>query len=366
MSPDPSQPEVADGGPARQGGVVHGGRWTRSRRRLALGALAGTGTLLAACGSDEELPQNTFDPQGPVARQLDDLIKPVGIIAGFVLVLVLALVTYAALKFRRRSEDEAPVQVHGNAKLELAWTIAPAAVLAVVGVFTVGTLFDINEIPVGEDVLEVTVTGHQWWWEYEYPATGVTTANEMHIPVGRKVAVTLLSDDVIHSFWPPKLAGKVDVISNRVNNMVIEAEEPGIYFGQCAEFCGLSHANMKLRVVAQPQAEFDAWLASNSRPAALPDSETDPDAAAGANLFRARGCASCHAVKGFAAGELGPDLTHLQQRETFAGSMFDLNERNLRRWLRNPPAEKPGSLMPDLELSEDDITKLIAYLDTLE
>ena len=335
------------------------------RRRAVLGAAAAFGLLLAACG-DEELPQDSFDPQGPVARQLDDLVKPVGIIAGFVLVLVLSLVTYAAIRFRRRSEDEAPVQVHGNAKLELAWTIAPAAVLAVVGVLTVGTVFDIDARPEGPDVLDVTVTGHQWWWEYEYPGTGVTTANELHIPVGRKVAVTLLSDDVIHSFWPPKLAGKVDVIPNRVNHMVIQADEPGTYFGQCAEFCGLSHANMRLRVVAQPQAEFDAWLASNARAAVLPDAEAEPEAAAGAALFRSRGCASCHTVKGYSAGELGPDLTHLQQRETFAGSMFDLDERNLRRWLRDPPAEKPGSLMPDLELSEDDITKLIAYLDTLE
>lgn len=355
--------ELSGGEEVHKGGGVIGGRWTSGRRLVAL--VAAAGALLAACG-DEELPQNTFDPEGPVARQLDDLIKLVGIIAGLVLVLVMTLVTYCAVRFRRRSEDEAPVQVHGNAKAELAWTIAPAVVLAVVGVFTVSTVFDINEVPAGPDVLEVTVTGHRWWWEYEYPATGVTTANEMHIPVGRKVAVSLLSDDVIHSFWPPKLAGKVDVIPGRVNHMVIEADKPGIYFGQCAEFCGLSHANMKLRVVAQTQADFDAWLASNARPAELPDAEVDPEAAAGATLFRARGCASCHTVEGYAAGTLGPDLTHLQQRETFAGSMFDLNEKNLRRWLRDPPAEKPGSLMPDLDLSEDDISSLIAYLDTLE
>ncbi|MGH9154297.1 MAG: cytochrome c oxidase subunit II, partial [Acidimicrobiales bacterium] len=276
------------------------------------------------------------------------------------------LVTYAGVRFRRRSEDEAPVQVHGNARMELGWTIAPAAVLAVVGVLTVSTVFDINKIPTGPDVLEVSVTGHQWWWEYEYTDVGVTTANEMHIPIGRKVALTLLSDDVIHSFWPPKLAGKVDVIPNRVNHMVIEAEKPGIYYGQCAEFCGLSHANMKLRVVAHPQAEFDAWLISNTRPASLPEAGTDPEAAAGAALFRGRGCASCHTVEGYSAGTLGPDLTHLQQRKVFAGAIFDINDKNLRRWLRDPPAEKPGSLMPDLDLSEDDISKLIAYLDTLE
>lgn len=339
------------------------GRGRRVGGRLALAITAAL--VLVACGKNEELPQNTFDPQGPVARQLDDLVKPVGIVAGFVLVLVLSLVLYAGVRFRRRREDEAPVQVHGNAKLEIAWTIAPAAVLLVVGIFTVSTVFDINQRPAGADVLEVTVTGHQWWWEFEYPGAGVTTANEMHIPVGRKVSVTLKSDDVIHSFWPPKLAGKVDVIPNRENHMVIQADEPGTYFGQCAEFCGLSHANMKLRVVAHPEEEFQDWLASNARPAVLPD-EDATEAVLGASLFRARGCASCHTVRGYSAGEFGPDLTHLQQREVFAGAMFDLNDKNLRRWLRDPPAEKPGSLMPDLNLSEDDITSLIAYLDTLE
>jgi len=337
----------------------HGGR------RGGPALVVGGALLLGACGSGGR-PQDTFDPEGPVARQLDDLVRPVGVIAGLVLVLVLGLVTYCAIRFRRRSDDEAPVQVHGNARAELGWTIAPAAILAVTGVFTVATVFDINEVPTGPDVVEVTVTGHQWWWEYEYPGLGVTTANEMHIPVGRKVAVTLLSDDVVHSFWPPKLAGKVDVIPNRTNKMVIEADKPGIYYGQCAEFCGLSHANMKLRVVAHPEAEYQKWLTANARPAVLPDAEANPEAAAGAALFRIRGCASCHTVQGYSAGELGPNLTHLQQREVFAGAMFDLDEKNMRRWLRDPPAEKPGSLMPDLDLSEDDITKLIAYLDTLE
>lgn len=336
-------------------------------RRLAWAAGALVFALAtSACGNkDTNLPQNTLDPEGPVARQLDDLVKPVFIIAGVIFVLVNFLVLYSAVRFRRRSEDEAPVQVHGNARLELGWTIAPALILAVVGVLTVGVIFDINARPAGADVLKVTVTGHQWWWEYEYPDHDVRTANELVIPTGVKVDVTLLSEDVIHAFWPPKLAGKVDVIPNRVNKMVIEAEKPGTYFGQCAEFCGLSHANMKLRVIAQPPAEFERWLRSNAAAARLP-SEDDEEAFGGARLFREKGCASCHTVKGYSAGEFGPDLTHLMQRETFASGIFKLDTRNLRAWLRNPPEEKPGALMPDLDLTEDEITQLIAYLNTLQ
>ena len=331
--------------------------WTRLAYLLVPMAL-----LLAACGN-EELPQDALDPQGPVARQVHNLAKPVFIIAGIIFVLVETLLVYAIVKYRRRSDDEAPVQVHGNVKMELTWTVIPAALLAVVGVLTVGTIVDLDRTPTGPDVVRVTVTGHQWWWEYEYPDLDVVTANELHIPTGQKVAITLTSDDVIHNFWPPKLAGKIYAIPNRENHMVIEADEPGTYDGQCAEFCGISHANMRLKVVAHEPAEFRAWAESNATEAELPE---DPEAAAGAAMFRAKGCASCHAVKGFAAGEIGPDLTHFQQRKVFAGAMFETNDKNLRRWLRNPPEEKPGSIMPDLKLTEEEISSLIAYLDTLE
>lgn len=334
-----------------------------SRSRLVLPAAA-MALLLAGCG-DTELPQNALDPQGPYAQKVHDLARPVFIIAGLVFVLVQGLVIYSAVKFRRRSADEAPVQVHGNVRMELTWTIIPAAVLAVVGVLTVGTIADLDRVPKGADVVDVTVIGHQWWWEYRYPEHNVVTANELHIPVGVPIALKLESVDVIHSFWPPKLAGKIDVIPNRTNHMTIQADKPGTYYGQCAEFCGLSHGDMRLRVVAHRPAQFDEWVASNARPAAIP-SESDPEAAAGAALFRSKGCASCHTVKGFAAGEVGPDLTHLQQRKVFAGAIFDLNEKNMRKWLRDPPEEKPGSIMPNLELTEEEITSLIAYLDTLE
>ena len=339
-------------------------RASNRRRRSGLAAvLAAMALVLAACGGN--YPQDAMDPEGPVARQVDELVGPVFAIAGVFFVLVEGLILYAVIRFRRRSDDDAPVQIHGNAKLELAWTIIPAAILAVVGVLTVATLIDLDRTPTGPDVVRVNVTGHQFWWEFAYPGRGVVTANELHIPTDRKISLALRSPDVIHSFWPPKLAGKVDVIPNRTNHMVIEADEPGTYYGQCAEFCGLSHADMRLRVIAHAPAEFERWVASNARPATFP-APSDTEATAGAMLFRQKGCASCHAVKGFAAGRTGPDLTHLQQRQTFAGGIFELNERNLRTWIRNPPEEKPGSLMPKLELSEDEITQLIAYLGTLK
>ncbi|HSH62295.1 MAG TPA: cytochrome c oxidase subunit II [Acidimicrobiales bacterium] len=334
----------------------------RIGRLRALSVTVAAGLMLISCG-DQDRPQDTLDPQGPIARKLDDLIDPVFVVAGLVFVLVQSLVLYSAIRFRRRSDDEAPRQVHGNAKLELGWTIAPAVILLVISVFTVGTIADINRKAEGADVVSVNVVGHQWWWEFEYPDRGVVTANELHIPAGRQVALRLTSDDVIHSFWPPKLAGKLDVIPGRTNFMTIEADEPGTYYGQCAEFCGVSHANMGLRVVAHTSQDFDEWVRTNAAAAERP---TEGAAAEGAKLFRQKGCASCHTVNGFSAGELGPDLTHLQQRKVFAGATFDLNPQNLRVWLRDPPGEKPGSLMPNLKLSEEEITQLIDYLETLK
>ena len=325
--------------------------------------MAGLAVLTTACGN-KVMTQDSLDPQGPVARKLDNLINPVFIVAGLVFVFVEVLIVVTVLKWRRRSEDDRPKQVHGNTRLELTWTVIPALILLFVALFTVRTIFEINKRPAG-DALPVTVTGHQWWWEYQYPDLNVTTANELHIPIGRPVDISLTSVDVIHNFWPPKLAGKVYAIPGRMNHMVIQADEPGVYYGQCSEFCGLSHANMRLRVVAHTEGDFSAWARANDtvKPVATPVSG---DAAAGADLFKAKGCASCHSVSGYSAGTVGPNLTHLRQRSVFAGSIFDLDDVNLRKWLRDPPAEKPGSIMPNLHLSEDEITKLIAYLNTLK
>ncbi|HEX7167140.1 MAG TPA: cytochrome c oxidase subunit II [Acidimicrobiales bacterium] len=329
--------------------------------------------LFAGCATGD-LKQNSLDPQGPVARQLDRLWDPVFAIAAVIFVLVQGLCIFVVVKYRAKSEDDAPKQVHGNARLELMWTIAPAVILAAVGVFTVATIFDINEQAEGAEVLQVRVIGHQWWWEYEYTDLEITTANELHIPAGTRVQIQLEAVDVMHNFWPPKLAGKVYAIPGRTNHMQVEADEPGTYWGQCAEYCGLSHGYMRLKVVAHDGASWDEWVAGQQEdaPVASGDPETD-EVAAGQALIAQKGCGGCHTIEGLegAAGVKGPNLTHLYSRDTFAGSSFELNERNLRRWLRDPPAMKPMNPdndqgMPNLGLTEDEITQLIAYLETLK
>ncbi|HEV8116420.1 MAG TPA: cytochrome c oxidase subunit II [Acidimicrobiales bacterium] len=329
--------------------------------------------LGAGCAADT--PQNTLDPEGPFARSVDNLIQPVFWIAAAVFVFVEGLIVYAVFKFRRRSEDDRPEQIHGSTKFELAWTIVPALILVVVGVLTVSKIFYLDRQ--FEDAMQVEVIGHQWWWEYNYKdaqgETVVAAANELHIPVGRKVQLNLTSADVIHNYWPPKLAGKVYAIPGRRNHMTIQADKADFYYGECAEYCGLSHANMRLRVVAEEPATFERWMEANSidRPAtsfpivASADQATASEEAKGHTLFLQKGCSGCHAVNAVSRGAVGPNLTYFNSRATFAGAIFGNDDDNLRAWLRDPPAEKPGSLMPKLDLSEGEITSLIAYLRTL-
>jgi cytochrome c oxidase subunit 2 len=326
--------------------------------------------FLTSCVSNAR--QDALKPAGHYARIADHLFKYTFWVAVAVFILVEGLIIVCVVRFRARSDDDNPVQVHGNFKAEITWTIIPFLLLTVVGIFTIKSVFDVNRTPKGAAVVKVDVTGHRWWWEYRYKDLGIVTANELHIPVHRPVTIRLTSVDVIHNFWPPKLAGKVYAIPGRTNHMVIEADKPATYYGQCAEYCGLSHANMRLRVVAMAQGDFDRWVSEQQTPPADPASlagttstSTDP-AAKGAGLFLSKGCAGCHTINGFAAGNVGPNLTHLKSRSVFAGALFQMNDVNLRRWLHDPPAEKPGSVMPNLNLSDSEVNQLIAYLDTLK
>ncbi len=341
-----------------------------STRRL-FGLVALLSIVGAACASDA--PQDTLQPAGPNARTIDNLFGPVFLAAVFVFFVVEGVIVYAVFRYRRREgddEDVLPAQVHGNTRLEVGWTILPALILAVVAVFTVPVIFELNERP--DDALEVNVYGQKYWWSYEYAGQQVgggrdfQTANELHIPAGRPVFLRLTSRDVIHSFWAPRLNGKRDVMPNREHTWRLEADEPGAYSGQCAEFCGDSHTNMRLKVVAHDQAGFEDWVASQQEE---PDVPTSGAAQEGYDLFEAR-CATCHQVDGSfeevaADSPPAPNLSHLFARNCFAGCMFERNRNELEEWLRNPQ-RKAGSLMVIAQLTEPEIDQLYAYLETLE
>ena len=346
--------------------------------------LTGVVLLLAACNSSS--PQSTFDAAGPVAREQLKLFWIIFWAAMIVFALVMSIMIYSIIRFRRRAADEIPNQVHGNTALEIVWTVVPIILLTVIGIITVKTLFDLDKPP-SSHPLRVEIWAHQWWFEAAYPDYSITTANEIYIPVDRDVSVKLQSSDVLHSFWVPKLAGKTDVVPGRVNEQWFRADREGVFLGQCAEFCGTAHALMKFRVVAVSEPEFNLWLDQQRLPAIPP---TDL-VATGASVFNAKGCIVCHSVGGsdsneiresrnaaFLSGQMishGPNLTHFRSRDVFAGAILEVNEKNLTKWLEDPEDLKPGNRMsslagafndPALELTESDIDALVAYLLSLE
>lgn len=363
----------------------------RRKARLIFG-LAALALLLAACIQNS--PQDALNPQGTTARQSYDLFVPVFWIAVGIFVLVEGALVFLVIRYRHRKGREGiPPQTHGNTRLEIAWTIVPALIFAVVAVPTVTTIFDLARRPSG-DVLEVNVLGHQWWWEFDYPEQGINTANELHIPVGKPVYLTLcgvgagyegagvlsacqpgppegpqpaaVGAAVIHSFWVPEIsAGTQDVIPGRVSYLTLQADEPGVYFGSCKELCGFSHANMRFTVVAQTQEEFNAWVRAQQQDAATPAGGSL--AATGFDTFNSAGCVACHAIQGVeGAANGGPNLTHFASRPCFAGCMFENTPEELARWLEDPPARKPGSFMIDYGLTQGQIDALVAYLMSLE
>lgn len=358
------------------------------RGRRLLGWALVLAVALAGCATND--PQSVMNPAGPVAREQDQLWDIVFPIAIAVFVLVEAMLLFSVFKFRDRGEEGIPQQVAGNTKLEIVWTIIPAVILAGIAVPTVRTIFQLAEEP--QDALEVRVVGKQYWWEFEYlgdEGQDVVTATELYIPTDRPVHLQMeaaaalvpdplegdtvgeqFNDGVIHSFWVPRLAGKQDVVPGHIRELSFSADEPGDYAGQCAEFCGLSHARMKFTVKAREPAEFQEWLDRHAEPAQLPESEL---ALRGAALFDDATCINCHAIEGYeqigdaeAGIRIGPVLTHFASRETFAGGILETNEENVAAWLENPQALKAGAQMPNLRLSDEQIAALTAYLLSLE
>jgi cytochrome c oxidase subunit II len=367
---------------------------------LGLVALA---LVAAACAPNAT--QSALEPKGPYAQKSFDLFVPVFWVAVAIFVIVEGLLVLFVFRYRHRRNQtpRIPAQVHGNTRLEIAWTILPTLILAGVAVPTIATIWDLAAKPTG-DVLEVNVLGHQWWWEFDYPGQQILTANELHIPTGRPVYLTLcavgfgygtpvpsqagppapnecqtgppdgqppagIGASVIHSFWVPELAGTQDVVPDLTNHLTIQADEPGVYTGQCKEFCGLSHAYMKFRVVAHTPEDFDRWVAEQKAPAS-PD--VSGPAEAGKQIFL-QTCTACHAVAGLetANGQPvlangGPDLTHLMSRDCFRGCTLAMTDANLRRWIEDPLAIEAGSFMPDYDLTPDQVDQVVAFLNTLE
>jgi cytochrome c oxidase subunit 2 len=289
-------------------------------------------------------------------------------VTGAVFVLVFALLLYSVVKFRKRKNDDGrePPQVYGSNQVELAWTIIPILIVVALFMATARVIASVQRQAQLDNAIEVVAIGHQFWWEYRYPQLGVVTANELHVPVSddnhpTPTFIKLLSADTDHSFWAPRLAGKTDLIPNHPNSMWIDPHEPGLYVGQCAQYCGTQHAKMLLRVYVQPRAEFDRWIQQQVHPATVSDA-----ASQGQRIFETTACINCHTVAGTVAnGHFGPDLTHLMSRDTIAAGAATNTPENLRQWILNPDAIKPGSLMPAMQLSDPDLDALTAYLETL-
>jgi cytochrome c oxidase subunit 2 len=367
-------------------------RRSLKNRSVLFGLMAALFLFAVGCTKDG---QSTWEAFGPVAQKQLDLFNVILWVMVAVFILVEGVLVYAIVRYRRRPGDAKPPQIHGKTSLEIILTIIPTILVLALGIWSVFTLFELEEPPTdGPTPLQVTVTGHQWWFEFEYPDAGngkkIITANEMRIPVDRPIQITLESDDVIHSFWVPKLAGKLDMVPTHTNKMWFQADSdklkedlPVTLYGQCAELCGLAHALMRFRVTVMEQADFDSWVAAYGAPPAISDK-----AKQGKQLFAAN-CTLCHTIdgpddpalsasrlSGFLTGEditpvPAPNLTDFRTRQTLAAGITDLTESNLRAWLHNPEDIKPGNYMSEravlyqngpANLTDDEIDSLIGYL----
>jgi cytochrome c oxidase subunit II len=320
------------------------------------------------CAQGPQSTPSILAPASTPAREILGLSLFVLLITGAIFVSVAGLLVFVIVKFRARGAeaDHEPAQVYGSTQVELAWTVIPVLIVVVLFLTTARIIFAIQDAPRPASALDVTVVGHQFWWEFRYPKLNIVTANELHIPVStheqpEPTYLRLLSADVDHSFWVPQLAGKTDLIPNHPNELWMDPAEPGLYVGQCAQFCGVEHAKMLIRVYVDTPDQFAAWVANQQRPAVEQDS-----AAAGRKVFESEACVNCHTVAGTPAhGTFGPDLTHLMSRATLASGAAENTPENLRAWIADPNTFKPGALMPAMQLSDRDTDLVVAYLETL-
>jgi cytochrome c oxidase subunit 2 len=320
------------------------------------GVLLGLAVVVSACQ-----PSPTFlNPASPISNHQSSLYSTILIMALVVFVLVEGALILILIRDRKRANDESlPRQIHGNMKLEVIWTVIPILLVLALFIMTVQTVNAIAAPGKLKSDLNLRVVGHRWWWEFDYPDLGIATANELHIPVGSTVQISLESVDVIHSFWVPQLAGKTDVIPGQHNTMWLKGDQVGEYLGQCAEFCGTQHALMRFKVFVDSQADFDAWVANQQKPAYQPQTE---DEQAGYEEVTGA-CAGCHSIDPSEVDtkKIGPNLAHLFSRTTFAGGTFDLNEANLRGWLHDTQAMKAGNMM-QITVPSKQMDPIVEYL----
>ena len=339
------------------------GQFSGMRRAIAAAAFVLLAFGLAACSA----PQTTIEPRSDYADSVQSVYVIVFWLAAIVFVAIMLATIVFALMFRERPGREAK-QFHGNARLEVLWTLIPVIIVVVIAVPTFNSLAETSAAPPAE-ALQVEVIGHQWWFEFRYHDVGGTdeiiSASELHLPVNRAVNFTLTSNDVIHSFWVPQLAGKVDLVPGHTNDLWFIPNTPGEYLGQCAEFCGDSHALMRFRVFVHSETDFEAWAQNEAADAVAPADEV---LTAAQSVFLANACIGCHTVKGTTAvGVVGPNLSHVGARTTLAAGIMDNTSDDMERWIRNAPSIKPGSIMPAFPtLSDTDLRAIVAYLQSLK
>ena len=345
----------------------------RRKRRKVLLIVQAAGVFLSSThAAFAASPTNIFAPAATPARSIFSLSMLVLAVTLAIFIVVGGLLLYALIRFRNQADDSEhePAQIYGSNQIELSWTVIPILIVIMLFLSTTRVIWQTEAAAKPSAAVDVVVIGHQFWWEYRYPKLGVVTANELHIPTSDRSNPTptyleMSSADVSHSFWIPRLAGKTDLIPNRINTMWIDPSEAGLYLGQCAQYCGTQHAKMLLRVYAQSPNDFASWVKQQQQPAMMDLSE-NPRAKLGRDTFLRNACISCHTISGTSAkGRFGPDLSHLASRDTIASGPIENTPENLRKWIADPNVMKPGALMPSMHLNDGDLDAITAYLTTL-
>jgi cytochrome c oxidase subunit II len=355
-------------------------RLRRTTERLLLGLICSVALIFVAVpagGEDWGMgaanraigPGAVFSPVSTPANSIATLAWFILAVTAAIFLIVFGLLVYSVVRFRARPTDEPrePAQLYGSNQIEFAWTAIPVLIVFVLVLTTIRTIYDVQAAREPPGAIHVRVIGRQWWWEFQYPDLGIVTANELHVPLSDPAHPTptwlqLESADVAHSFWVPRLAGKTDLIPNQINTMWIAPHQSGVYLGQCAEFCGTEHAMMLIRVIVEPRPVFDQWVAAQRLSAA-----SQSVGAHGRQVFESNACVSCHSVRGTRAhGTYGPDLTHLMSRQTIGSGVALNTPEHLKIWVDDPARMKPGVLMPAMNLSENDLDDLVAWMITLK